>query len=465
MSDGRITQDAGTAVRLLAGNAGSALFAGIDLGSTNLKMLVVNGDGEVLVSEQVSTPWRHGPGGTTEMDAKALREAVIGLLLGVSTALDAVTSARIESIAVAGMGETGMVVDAEGEAVTPGFAWFDPRGTEQLGSFSPLVREEFAGRTGLPFGVQITAAKLAYLRDRGVPLQGHRWLNLPEFVVALLGGDIAVEYSLTSRTGLLDQDTGAPWQEILDDLGVEQSFLPPLRDAGSSWGRISIPLPDNLAGAHLTVAGHDHLVSAEATGTMDADTYHVSLGTAEVLLRVIDEPLGFDARRRLANALINEVRHVVPGRHVLVAGVKSGLLMRRVLQLAGISDRAGRDALDSQIMSGPYEGALPEGAVEVSGARNDDGILRITSRTDGVGPAELFSAVLRHSNQEIEELIAAMDREIPAATGSTLTGGWTGMAAVRRARSRVLPSLTFSSTELETAYGAAMTAARALPTN
>ena len=210
------------------------------------------------------------------------------------------------------------------------------------------------------------------------------------------------------------------------------------------------------------MAGHDHLVAAEAAGGLPVGHYHVSMGTAEVLLRVIDAPLGFEARRRLADRLINEVRHVVPGRHVLVAGVKTGLLLRRALHSAGISDRAGRDALDAAVMALPYEGALPAGSIEASGARNDDGVLKLTVRGDGAGPAEVFGAVLRHSNDEIAELIRAMDRELPPAISATLTGGWAGMAAVRRARTHVLPALSVSNRDQETAYGATRTAARLL---
>jgi hypothetical protein len=68
--------------------------------------------------------------------------------------------------------------------------------------------------------------------------------------------------------------------------------------------------------------------------------------------------------------------------------------------------------------------------------------------------------VLRHSNDEIDVLIHAMNRELPPAQTSTLTGGWAGMASVQRARSRVLPNLTTSSREQETAYGAALFARR-----
>ncbi len=438
------------------------VVAGMDLGSTGIKLLVIDESGAELVVEEVSTPWRAGQGGTADIAAEDVAVAVTRLIHAAASRLAALTDARVEALGISGMGETGMVIDAEGRAVAPAFAWFDPRGAEQVAAFPAEIRAQFAGRTGLPLGPQVSVAKLAYLRDMGVELDGLRWLNLPEFVAMTLGGLPALEYSLTSRTGLLDQDTGAPWGALLAVLGVTESFLPPLVAAGADLGQAANWLPDNFAGARLTVAGHDHLVAAEANGPIPDGHYHVSFGTAEVLLRVVDAPLGYAARTRLAGHLINEVRHIVPGKHVLVAGVKSGLLLRRTLQAVGVRDRAGRDRLDAAVMELPYSGALPSGGLEISGARNDDGVLAITVRTDDISPAEIFAAVLRHSNDEIELLIAAMDRELPPATTATLTGGWAGMASVRRARAEVLPSLSVSSRAQETAFGAARIATRLL---
>ncbi|MEX8032211.1 FGGY family carbohydrate kinase [Microbacterium sp. 20-116] len=435
------------------------LHGGLDLGSTAIKMLVIADDGSEIAGVQVPTPWRVGEGGTTDIVADDLLGAIRTLIALIDAQLAPLASAPLASLAVAGMGETGILIDAEGRAVAPGFAWFDPRGLAQIAAFPAVVREEFAGRTGLPLGAQVSVAKLAWLRDQGTDLTGLRWLDLPEFVVAALGGDTALELSLASRTGLIDQDSGAAWPAMLDALGVTADLLPPLRGGGLPWGTASGAFGSRVAGAALTVAGHDHLVAAQANGTLDADGYHVSLGTAEVLLRVLDAPLGFAARQRLADALINEVRHVVPGQHVLVAGVKTGLLLRRVLHAAGISDRAGRDALDAAAMALPLEGELPAGAVEVTGARNDDGVLRLTLHAEA-SPAEIFLAALRHSNDEVAQLIAAMDREVTPATHSTLTGGWAGMASVRRARAEVLPKPSLSTREQDVAWGAADMARR-----
>ncbi|HEX3259267.1 MAG TPA: FGGY family carbohydrate kinase [Pseudonocardia sp.] len=438
------------------------LVAGMDLGSTSMKLLVCDEDGAELLVEEVPTPWRAGPGGTADLPPDCLVAAVGQLLAGASRELAGRADARVTALAIAGMGETGMVVDEGGTPVAPAFAWFDPRGAAQVAAFPAEVRAQFAGRTGLPLGPQASVAKLAYLREQGLVLDGLRWLNLPEFVVTTLGGQAVAELSLASRTGLLDQDTGAPWPAMLAALGVTADFLPPLVAAGTDLGRIADGLP--FAGARLTVAGHDHLVAAEADGPIPAARYHVSMGTAEVLLRVIDAPLGYAARARLAEHLINEVRHVVPGKHVLVAGLKTGLLLRRTLQTLGIRDRDGRDRLDAAVMAIPHEGTLPAGGIEVTGARNDDGVLALTVRTDDVRPAEVFAAVLRHSNDEIVRLVDAMDAEIPPATSATLTGGWAAMAAVRRARVAVLPDVAVSTRQQETAFGAARVAARLLLT-
>ena len=101
----------------------------------------------------------------------------------------------------------------------------------------------------------------------------------------------------------------------------------------------------------------------------------------------------------------------------------------------------------------------PRSAIEVAGARNDDGVLRLTLHAEA-SPAEIFGAVLRHSNDEIARLIAAMDREVAPARHSTLTGGWAGMASVRRARAEVLPDPSLSTREQDVAYGAADMARR-----
>lgn len=439
----------------------SEYVAGIDLGSTGVKILLAGPAGDIHTVRQRPTPWRTGPGGRTTLADDDLLATVAGLLDEAADALG--SGGRVTSLAVSGMGETGFVTGPDGRPVAPAFAWFDRSGTEQVAAFPAALREEFGGRTGVPWGVQVSTAKMLHLRDGGLTLAGRRWANLPEFVAAALGAEPLGERSLVSRTGLIDQDTGSPWPELLTYLGVDDGFLPPVVAAGTPLGEVTAPwAPSAFAGARLTVAGHDHLVAALAGGAGPDDRYYVSMGTAEVILRIIDSPLTFAARRRLTDMLINCVPNVVADQYVLVAGVKTGLLMRRALGLFGISDDEGRAGLDAAVCRMLTSPDVPDGAVEVRGARNDDGVLSLTVRADGVGPADVFRAALDHGNAELERLITAMEAEVPPGRSTLITGGWTGMRSVRAARARVFPALEVSDRSQDTAYGAAQLAARLL---
>ncbi len=434
--------------------------AGLDIGSTSIKLLVTSMDGQELLVEHVATPWATSHG-QTEMSADDALRVIFELFCRTDSALQSrYGNYGIAGIGVSGMAEAGVLLDHSDSPVTPVIAWFDPRGRQEMQASPQSFRAEFPGRTGLPVGPTATIAKLLHLKAGGLTLAPHRWLNLPEFVVHKLGGDAVSEYSLASRTGLLDQDTGQPWQRALDLLDVPTAFLPGAATAGDPVGTARhLQLPQAFRGAILTVAGHDHLVSAVAAGATSSEQVYDSMGTAEALVRILDGPLPGDARARLAATGINALRHVVPGKYVLLASTRSGLLMRRVLHLLGISDPAGRSAIDSQTMALPDNDAAGPGCIEVSGARNDDGMLRIRVNGDNISPAQLFAATLAHGNKVCAELIEVMDREVPPAVSALLTGGWAQLQSVRRARQLVLPMMSHSQRSEDTAFGAALFAA------
>ena len=82
-----------------------------------------------------------GPGGTADLPperAGRRRRALLGVA---SRKLAALTDAPVEALAIAGMGETGVLVDDEAKPAAPAFAWFDPRGAVQVAAFPAEVRD------------------------------------------------------------------------------------------------------------------------------------------------------------------------------------------------------------------------------------------------------------------------------------------------------------------------------------
>lgn len=428
-------------------------LVGLDVGSTYVKAVLVDDDGTELAAARRATPWRSLSHGTAEMAPAALLAEVTAVLAELGS-----TGVRVDAVGVAGMAESGVLFADQDNVVGPIVAWFDPRGTHTLADVPADLRAAFPARTGLPVSPLATFAKLWHRsRHEGLGLAGLQWLTVPEFVVWALGGAPLAEVSLAARTGLVDQDTGQAWPDALAALGAGPDLLPPVTPAGSVWGRAGGAAPPTMRDAVLTVAGHDHLVSSLASGVVDLDTLYDSMGTAEALVRMIDGVLDPDARARLAVHGVNVVRHVLPGRGALLAGTKSGLLMRRVLQLVGVADAEGRERLDAQVMA-LGDAALLAGSVTVSGATNDDGVLQIRSDSDGLSPALLFEAALRHGSDVLADVLTRMDAETTPAVRTVVAGGWSRMQSVRRARGALLPAPRFSERDEDTAYGAALVA-------
>ena len=437
------------------------VLLGVDIGTSDTKVLATTLEGREITWVAAATQWDTRPGSLTETSPDRLYTAVLTLAEQVLTKARQLTGpVGVRGIAITGLGEAGVLLDRQHRPVHPIIAWFDPRGSQEFELLDTAVLEEFRGRTGLPRSPLATIAKLAWMRGQGTNLAGHTWLSVPEYVAYRLTGTLAAEFSLAARTGLLDQDTSTVWPAAVQALGADTQILRAGVRAATPLGRIARrtgPAPEALVGAVVTVAGHDHPVAAVGSGAVGPDVAFDSFGTAQVLLRTTPQELDYPSRERLALRGINTVHHVMGDRRILVAGTRSGLLLRRTLDLLGIKDQAGRDALDAAAMA---ESADPSG-IGVSGARNDDGTLRITVDTDTSSPAGLWLAVLAHGTQEVDSLLDAMEAEVGPFTETVVAGGWTRMRSVRHAKLKALPAVRFADRGQAGAFGAAMFAAHA----
>lgn len=439
------------------------VLLGVDVGTTDLKVLATTGTGTEIAVVAAPNRWSQRAGRFTELDPDVLVQALVALLgRAVAAASGRIGPVQVAAIGLTGMGETGVLLDA-GRPVHPLIAWFDPRGGTELRTLARTTLSEFCGRTGLPLSAQSSLAKLLWLRDSGTGSAGRRWLNLLEYLVVRLGGAEVTELSLLGRTGLWDQDAGTPWAAALAELGTDENLLPPRVPAGTPLGRVAPggELPAELAGAVLTLAGHDHPVAAVGCGVTGADEVFDSFGTAEALVRTVPGLLPAAARERLAGHGIDAVPHVLPGRQVLLGGTKAGLVLRRTLRMLGADDRGDRRReLDeaAEAHRPDFDGA----GITVAGAENREQSLRIEITSDEITPAAWWLATLEHTSAEARACLDRMAAEIGPATSAVVAGGWTRMASVRAAKLTNLPGVRFSDRTQAGAFGAALFAASAL---
>ena len=259
----------------------------------------------------------------------------------------------------------------------------------------PELAHDFPARTGLPVTHVASLFKIAWLRDQGLSLAGLQWLSLPEFVIAHLGGRRVAELSLMGRTGFLDIHTNAPYLPALAHLGVDEGLLPELVGAGTPAGRVRSDHPVVAArGAVLTVAGHDHAVAAAAAGSAATASAMDSFGTAEAFLVASGHVPDPDVVRELTTHGVSVYPHVVHGTTGLLAGMRTGLVLKRVLRLLGADDEDGRSRVDRESLA--HRGDR-SGDIGVSGFSMSDHDVTVHLRGDSPTPGKVWRAALDHS--------------------------------------------------------------------
>ena len=436
---------------------------GLYLGTTTAKALVQTADQADVGVVELATIWQNSSDGHTQISPDALVDLTIDVIgRAVRMAEATLGSVRVRAIAVAGLAESGVLIDPKGRARVPAIAWFDHRGERQLmrvARDAPDFPDRFERVTGLPWNHQASLAKLLWLTDNGVSLPpGSVWFSVPEWVVHRLGGDRGREPSLASRTGLIDQNTGRVWADAVAVAGLPDGFLPPEITAGQPYGRLDhASAPAAASGAVLTVAGHDHPVGAVGVAAAGPDELFNSSGTADVLARSVPGILTDSQRHDVITAGWSAGRHVLPQTTLLLAGVSGGLLLRRVLGVLGASSPEQRARLD-QASAGIT--VLPAGlSVGGDGRTDDEVVIRLQ---EGASPAALWTAATRYTAAQLHALLADLEKIVGPHSRAVAAGGWTGMSSVRAAKVAAIEALTFSSVAQPGCTGAALLAAYAL---
>jgi sugar (pentulose or hexulose) kinase len=427
-----------------------AAFAGLDVGTTSSKAVVYGEDGAVLGTGRATTPWVVGSQGT-ETDAATLWRSAVEAL---SAAAEA-AGVPVRAVGVTSMGESGVLTDASEQPLTPVIAWHDDRDSDEVADLADaLGAETFGGITGKPLRGQFSLTKHRWFRQHAPASRAAAMrFDVAGWVVRRLGGDFVIELSLAGRTGWLDIARRDWWDEGLAWSGAARALMPPLVQAGVPVGTVtSAAVSPLLHGAVLTLAGHDHQASALGARAVGPGHELDSSGTAEALVRTVPTVPSRPDVARLAAAGVTTDPSIEPGHWSLLGGTEGGLAQNRVLELLGVGP-GGLARLDAAAEQ------APDGRVVVGGLGSD--ALTLGGLAGGVGPGEVWKAVVAAAADEALELHRAMDDVVGPAARVVVTGGWRHSLEVMRAKAARFDHLEVSAVEEAGALGAAVLAARA----
>lgn len=265
-----------------------ARLLAVDLGGTSVRAAVVDSDGgNVLASaRRRCEPVLDAPplgrsydaASVWELCCAAIREALYRAGGGAPVEGVAATAQRIGCVAL----------DEGGAAVYAG-PNTDSRGVATGWAVTEAAGEELYPRTGRALAMMYAPSRLVWLRQERPEqfARVRRVLGLGDWLALQLSGEAATEPCTATDLLALDVRTGAYWVELWSRMGLDPSWLPPLRRAGEVLGAVTAEAAARTglaAGTPVAVTAPDSACAMLGAGAARPGTTLVLAGSTMPVL-------------------------------------------------------------------------------------------------------------------------------------------------------------------------------------
>ena len=322
-------------------------FLGVDIGTTNVKVLVISERGDVVDVRERPHRLHQDTSTRQEIDPAEIIANVCALVPAAAASC-AAQGVQIASLSFSILGEAFVLLDEAGRCIGRSPVAMDQRGLRTLPWFREQIGETpLYERTGQPVHPMYTATKLAWWREARPQEYAEvaKVLDWQAYLTTWMCGQAVTDPSLATRMLLYDTAAGDWWPEMLDALALRRDQLPAVRDAGSIAGDLLPEAAERLglaAGLPVVVGSWDQACAAVA-GAVREGVLMDSLGTTQAL--IAHAPRGLEPAPFMPKGY-QLTPAAVPGEQVVIGGSLSGaLILRWLREQVGDFDASAFDAL------------------------------------------------------------------------------------------------------------------------
>lgn len=203
---------------------------GIDVGSTSMKALIYDLDGNVISRGSHPTESIANDPDHPNWQIYLPEHIWDGISTSIRDAMKQIgPQDRILAAAVTGLGADAVPLDEHGKALYPFINWLCTRTTPQFEKWLENVGLEKTFQiTGWQPFVWSTVFRFMWLKENEPELAQriHKWLIVEDFVNYKLTGNYSTDYTDASPTLLFDQHSLTWSDEMLKIAGLEKDILP-----------------------------------------------------------------------------------------------------------------------------------------------------------------------------------------------------------------------------------------------
>lgn len=277
------------------------LYIGVDLGTSAVKLLLMNEQGEIQKITSREYPLSFPQPGWSEQNPYDWYEQTID---GLKELLSECDKHQVAGISFGGQMHGLVVLDAQDCVIRPAILWNDGRTMPQVDYLNETIgRTRISSYTANIAFAGFTAPKILWMRDEEPDNFARiNKIMLPkDYLAYRLSGSFCTDYSDASGMLLLDVKNRCWSREMLELCGITEEQLPKLYESYEVVGTLRPEIAEELglSSAVKVIAGAgDNAAAAVGTGTVGDGQCNISLGTSGTIF-MSSERFGVDSHNAL----------------------------------------------------------------------------------------------------------------------------------------------------------------------
>ncbi len=262
------------------------MYAGIDIGTTSVKLLVLDESGKILFRDSQELPLYSPNPGWYEQNPDDWWEAVKLLL---SKAKQRNIEPRV--IGLTGQMHSLVLLDDEGKVLRPAILWNDQRCYEETKIITEFLggEEKTIEKLGNPVLTGFTAPKILWVKNNEPEIykKAHYLLLPKDFIAWKLTGEYVTEPSDASGTSLYSVRDNAWCNEVFEIFSDSKIKPPKIVNSSSIVGQMSKSIVTEIGlekPPYIVAGGADNACAALGMNAFNAGSMVISVGTSGTVI-------------------------------------------------------------------------------------------------------------------------------------------------------------------------------------
>lgn len=273
-------------------NCEKKYYIGADLGTSALKLLLVDSSGEILNKVSKSYPLSFPKPGYSEQSPKDWWNAFV---CGIHELLADYDPLCVKGIGVGGQMHGLVILDKNDSVIRPAILWNDGRTDKETDYLNNVIgKENLLSYTGNIAFAGFTAPKILWVKENEKEnFEKIEKIMLPkDYINYRLTGVHCTDYSDASGMLLLDCKNKRYSKEMLEICGINENMLPRLYESCEKVGSLlpTVAKELGLSKDVTVVAGAgDNAAASIGAGCVGAGDCNISLGTSGTVFMPCEE--------------------------------------------------------------------------------------------------------------------------------------------------------------------------------